>query len=193
MPQKTMQATDYTKKLLSNRKLVDMDIRPGDTVRVHERIQEGGKERVAIFEGLVIARRHENEPGASITVRRITKGIGVERVFPLAMPKLEKVEIVRRAKVRRARLFYLRNLIGKRATLKGALLPPGFGQPTEQEIEAEKAAEEAASDDAGGDAEDQAEADAEDVSSEDKENENGEAAVSDTDAAEQQEENKKDE
>ncbi len=113
-----------------------MDVRPGDTVRVHERIVEGSRERVAIFEGLVIARKHGQEPGASITVRRITKGIGVERVFPLAMPKLEKIEIVRRAKVRRARLHYLRDLIGKRATLKGALLPPGFGQPTEQEAEA---------------------------------------------------------
>lgn len=206
MPQKTMQATDYTKKLLSNRKLIDMDIRPGDTVRVHERIQEGGKERVAIFEGLVIARRHENEPGASVTVRRITKGIGVERVFPLAMPKLEKIEIVRRAKVRRARLFYLRDLIGKRATLKGALLPPGFGQPTEQEIEAEKETEESAENEEGGEeakgqteaASDAAEAEAEDVSAEDKENEDGEAAASDTDVPEEQgedspEEEKKDE
>lgn len=142
-----MQATDYVRKILPSTKMLDMDIRPGDTIRVHQRIQEGSRERVAVFEGLVISRRHGREPGASITVRRITKGIGVERVFPLAMPTLEKIEIVRRAKVRRAKLNYLRNLIGKKATLKGELLPPGFGQPAEQDVEPVDAMPEEVSDD----------------------------------------------
>jgi len=130
----------YIKETLPKKQFLAMDIRPGDTVRVHERVKEGNKERVAIFEGLVIGRRHGEEPGATITVRRISKGVGVERVFPLAMPTLEKIEITRRAKVRRAKLTYLRALIGKRATLRGALLPPGFGQPKDQETEAEAAA-----------------------------------------------------
>jgi large subunit ribosomal protein L19 len=135
-----MDAMAYAKETLPKKQYLGMDIRPGDTVRVHERVTEGNKERVAIFEGLVIGRRHGEEPGATITVRRISKGVGIERVFPLAMPALEKIEITRRASVRRAKLNYLRALIGKKATLRGELLPPGFGQAKEEETEAEAAA-----------------------------------------------------
>ncbi len=85
----------------------------GDSVRVHIRIQEGEKERVQVFEGTVIKRRRKSGPGASFTVRKISYGIGVERIFPVDGPALEKIEVVRKGKVRRGRLFYLRAKKGK--------------------------------------------------------------------------------
>ncbi|MCP4681512.1 MAG: 50S ribosomal protein L19 [Desulfobacterales bacterium] len=94
-----------------------LDFRPGDTVRVHAKIKEGDKERVQIFQGVVIRKRHGNT-GATFTVRKISYGIGVERIFPLHSPLLDKVEIVSRGKVRRARLYYLRKLRGKAARIK---------------------------------------------------------------------------
>ncbi len=84
-------------------------IKPGDTVRVWQKItEEKGKIRLQAFEGLVIARKHGNEPGATFTVRKIASGVGVERIFPLYSPVIDKIEIVRRAKVRRAKLYYIR-------------------------------------------------------------------------------------
>ena len=83
-------------------------LRPGVTLKVHQRIKEGAKTRVQVFEGVVIARKHGSGPNATITVRKISNGIGVERVFPLHMPAVEKFEIVRTSKVRRAKLYYLR-------------------------------------------------------------------------------------
>jgi large subunit ribosomal protein L19 len=94
------------------------DIRPGDTVRVSQRIREGEKERIQDFEGVVIARKHGKEAGATITVRREISGIGVERIFPLHSPTIEKIEILKRAKIRRAKLYYLRKAKGNRARLK---------------------------------------------------------------------------
>ncbi len=94
------------------------DIRPGDTVRVSQQIKEGEKERIQDFEGLVIARKHNKEIGATITVRREISGIGVERIFPLYSPIIKKIEILKRGKVRRAKLYYLRKIKGKRAKLK---------------------------------------------------------------------------
>ncbi len=94
------------------------DIRPGDTVRVSQQIKEGEKERIQDFEGLVIARKHNKEIGATITVRREISGIGVERIFPLYSPIIKKIEILKRGKVRRAKLYYLRQIKGKRAKLK---------------------------------------------------------------------------
>lgn len=85
-----------------------LDIRPGDTVRVHQKIQEKGKTRIQIFEGLILARKHHTEPGATFTVRKVTSGVGVERIFPLFAPMIEKVEVVKRARVRRAKLYYIR-------------------------------------------------------------------------------------
>jgi large subunit ribosomal protein L19 len=93
------------------------DFRPGDTVKVHIRIIEGNKERVQIFEGMVIRRRRGNM-GATFTVRKISHGVGVEKTFALHSPRLEKVEILARGKVRRSRLYYLRELRGKAARIK---------------------------------------------------------------------------
>ena len=93
------------------------DFRPGDTAKVHIRIIEGNKERVQVFEGIVIRRRRGNM-GATFTVRKISHGVGVEKTFALHSPRLEKVEIVSRGKVRRSRLYYLRSLRGKAARIK---------------------------------------------------------------------------
>ncbi len=90
---------------------------PGDTVRVHVRVVEGEKERTQIFEGIVIRRRGEGGK-ASFTVRRISYGVGVERTFPVHSPRIERVELVRRSRVRRSKLYYLRGLAGKAARLK---------------------------------------------------------------------------
>lgn len=92
--------------------------RPGDTVRVHTLIKEGDKERVQVFEGVVIG-QHRGGSRASFTVRKISYGVGVERVFPLHSSRIEKVEVTMRGRVRRARLNYLRELQGKAARIRG--------------------------------------------------------------------------
>ena len=94
------------------------DFRPGDSVRVHTLIKEGDKERVQVFEGVVIDRRGGSAL-ASFTVRKISYGVGVERVFPLHSSRIEKIEVVQHGRVRRARLNYLRKLQGKAARIKG--------------------------------------------------------------------------
>jgi large subunit ribosomal protein L19 len=94
------------------------EVRPGDTVSVHQKIREGEKEKIQAFEGVVIARKHGKEIGATITVRKVISGIGVERIFPLHSPTIEKIEILKRGKVRRAKLYYLRKAKGKKAKLK---------------------------------------------------------------------------
>jgi len=94
------------------------DIRPGDSVSVYQKIKEGDKEKVQTFEGLVIARKHGKEIGATITVRREISGIGCEKIFPIHSPTIEKIEILKRGKVRRAKLYYLRRAKGKKAKLK---------------------------------------------------------------------------
>ena len=93
------------------------EFRPGDTVKVHVRVVEAGRERVQIFEGLVIAR---NGAGAraSFTVRKLSFGVGVERVFPLHAPIISRIEVVRRGDVRRSKLYYLRDRVGKSARIK---------------------------------------------------------------------------
>ncbi len=91
--------------------------RVGDTVKVHVKIKEGDKERVQAYEGVCIARKGRGAT-ETFTVRRISKNIGVERTFPVHSPKLDKIEIIRRGKVRRAKLYYLRNLTGKSARIK---------------------------------------------------------------------------
>jgi len=94
-----------------------LDIRSGDTVRVYLKIEEKGKTRLQAFEGIVLARRHGTEPGGTFTVRREgsggTGGIGVERIFPLFSPIIDKVEILKRAKVRRSKLFYVREKVAR--------------------------------------------------------------------------------
>jgi large subunit ribosomal protein L19 len=93
------------------------NVRTGDTVRVLQKIKERGQEKNQIFEGVVIARKHRKEIGATITVRREISGIGVEKIFPLHSP-LIKIEVLKRGKVRRAKLYYLREAVGKKKKIK---------------------------------------------------------------------------
>ncbi len=93
------------------------EFRSGDNVKVHVRLKEGEKERIQIFEGLVIARKHGGV-SESFTVRKISSGIGVERTFPIHSPSVAKIEVMRRGSVRRAKLYYLRDLRGKAARIK---------------------------------------------------------------------------
>ena len=90
---------------------------PGDTVKVHAKIVEGTRERIQVFEGVVIG-RHGSGVREMFTVRRISYGVGVERVFPVHSPRIDKIEVTRRGKVRRAKLYYLRKLTGKAAKIK---------------------------------------------------------------------------
>ena len=92
--------------------------RAGDTVNVHVKIREGNKERIQVFTGTVIQRRNPSSGGETFTVRKVSNGVGVERIFPLLSPNIDKVEVVRLGKVRRARLFYLRGRQGKAARVK---------------------------------------------------------------------------
>ena len=92
----------------------------GDTVRVHLKVKEGNRERIQVFEGVVIAKKHGGIE-ETFTVRRVSSGVGVEKVFPVHSPSVEKIELVRHGKVRRAKLYYLRNRVGKAAKIKEAL------------------------------------------------------------------------
>ena len=92
----------------------------GDTVRVHLKVKEGNRERIQVFEGTVLAKKH-GRINETFTVRRISYGVGVEKVFPLYSPVIEKVETIRRGKVRRAKLYYLRDRVGKAAKVKEKL------------------------------------------------------------------------
>jgi large subunit ribosomal protein L19 len=93
------------------------NFRPGDTVRVHVKVVEGTRERIQIFEGVVIKRRGGGI-SETFTVRKVSYGVGVERTFPLHTPKIAKLEVIRHGKVRRAKLYYLRNLRGKKARIR---------------------------------------------------------------------------
>lgn len=93
------------------------DFAVGDTIKVHVRIVEGGKERIQVFEGIVIAKRHDSAR-ETFTARKISHGIGVERTFLLHSPKVAKIDVVRRGMVRRAKLFYLRDKVGKATRIK---------------------------------------------------------------------------
>ena len=93
------------------------EFRPGDTVRVHVKVVEGKNERIQMYEGVVIARKNAGLR-ETFTVRRIASGVGVERTFPLHSPRLAKIEVIRRGVVRRAKLYYLRNLTGKAARIR---------------------------------------------------------------------------
>lgn len=106
----------------------------GDTVRVHFRIVEGEKERIQVFEGVVIGRKGKESANATFTVRRVAFGEGVERVFPLHSPRVEKVEVTREGRVRRAKLYYLRERSGKAARVKakGRAAAQQPAQPPEQ-------------------------------------------------------------
>jgi large subunit ribosomal protein L19 len=90
-----------------------LDIRPGDTVRVWQKIVEKGKTRLQAFEGLLLSRKHGTEAGATFTVRKVMDGVGVEKIFPLFTPMIDKVELLRRSKVRRAKLYFVREKAAK--------------------------------------------------------------------------------
>ena len=110
--------TPYLQKVFNKNKRSDLpEIQIGDTIRVHVKIKEGDKERLQAFEGALIARKNSGM-GETITVRKISFGQGVERIFPINAPVIDKIEIVRTGKVRRAKLYYLRALRGKAARLK---------------------------------------------------------------------------
>ena len=94
------------------------EIRPGDTVKIFQKIKEGEKEKIQEFEGQVLARKHGKEIGATITIRKEISGIGVEKIFPLHLPTIEKIEVLKRGKVRKAKLYYLRKTKGKKAKIK---------------------------------------------------------------------------
>jgi len=93
-------------------------VQVGDTVRVHQRIKEGEKERIQVFEGTVIRKHKDTDISATFTVRKKSFGIGVERIFPVHSPNIAKIEVVKRNKVRRSKLYYLRNAVGKKYRLK---------------------------------------------------------------------------
>lgn len=93
------------------------DFGPGDTVRVHARVVEGERERIQVFEGVVL-KRTGGGLTETFTVRKVSQGVGVERTFPLHSPRIDKIEVTRRGKVRRARLYYLRDRVGKAARIK---------------------------------------------------------------------------
>ncbi|MDP1625448.1 MAG: 50S ribosomal protein L19 [bacterium] len=90
-----------------------LGLRSGDTVRVWQKITEGSKTRLQAFEGLILSRKHGDEPGATFTVRKVIDGVGVERIFPLYSPMIDEVEVMRRSKVRRAKLYFVREKAAK--------------------------------------------------------------------------------
>jgi large subunit ribosomal protein L19 len=116
------------------------DIRPGDTVKVYLKIKERGKERTQVFKGLVLAKKHGKGISSTITVRKVVSGIGVERIFPIHSPIIEKIEILKRGKVRRAKLYYLRKAKGRKARLKRVDLKKAVTEekPTKEESPEEK-------------------------------------------------------
>ena len=105
---------ELNKETLANEK---PQVKIGDTIRVHVKVKEGSRERIQVFEGTVIAKKHGGIE-ETITVRRISYGVGVEKVFPVYSPSIEKIEVVRSGKVRRAKLYYLRGRVGKSAKIK---------------------------------------------------------------------------
>ncbi len=112
-----MQNALLTKFIQKNKRTDVPEFRPGDTSRVHVKIKEGDKERLQAFEGTLIA-RHNTGLGETITVRKVSFGQGVERIFPINAPVIDHIDVVRSGKVRRAKLYYLRGLKGKAARLK---------------------------------------------------------------------------
>jgi len=112
-----------------------LQFKAGDTVKVFQKIQEKGKTRLQAFEGLVLARKHGAEPGATFTVRRIASGVGVEKIFPLYSPVIDKIEVVKKSKVRRSKLYYIRDKAAKEIRKKLKFMRQESAQEPEEEIE----------------------------------------------------------
>ena len=127
------------------------EVHPGDTVKVHQKIKEGDKERIQVFEGIVIARKHGKGVSSTVTVRKVVEGVGVERIFPVHAPFIAKIEVVKSAKVRRSKLYYLRTAKGRKARLKNK----EFAAAIAEEKPSEEAQEAAASSVASTEAESQ--------------------------------------
>src|SRR5258708_26347009 len=115
-------------------------LRSGDTVRVHVKVVEGTRERIQVFEGVVIALGGKTGLASTFTVRRVTHGVGVERTFLVHSPRIDKIEVLRHGDVRRAKLYYLREKVGKRARIRERRQPIGGGQMTPTRSAAEAAA-----------------------------------------------------
>jgi large subunit ribosomal protein L19 len=120
----TLQRVVYSRSMATNKSYKlpeavagrkDLDIRTGDTVRVWQKIEEKGKFRLQAFEGLVMARKHGTEAGATFTVRRVCSGVGIEKVFPLFSPMIDRIEIVKRARVGRAKIYHIREKVSREA------------------------------------------------------------------------------
>ena len=109
-------------------------LQAGDTVRVHQKITEGDKSRIQIFEGLLISRKHGNEAGGTFTVRKVIDGVGVERIFPFYSPNVDKIEVVRKSKTRRAKLYNVREKAAKeiRRKMKNII---NTKEPVEEKVE----------------------------------------------------------
>jgi len=127
---------DFTKQF-ENKNLPDIKV--GDTVKVHQRIKEGDKERIQVFEGLVLSNKHGKGIQGTIAVRRIISGVGVEKTFPLHSPLVEKIEIVSRGQVRRSKLYYLRERVGKKAKIRRKDYTPGEETIVEEQKETPEA------------------------------------------------------
>ena len=115
----------------------NINLQPGSIVKVWQKIKEGDKTRLQAFEGLIIAKKHGLEPGATFTVRKMVGDIGVERIFPLYSPNIEKIEIVSRSKVRRAKLYYIREKAAKAIRKKMKQIKVSAKTPEKQEKEKE--------------------------------------------------------
>ncbi len=118
-----------------------LDLSAGNTVRVWQKIQEKGKTRLQAFEGLVIARKHGAEPGATFTVRKVASGVGVEKIFPLYSPLIDKIEVVRRAKVRRAKLYYIRTKVAKEVRRAMRNVQSAVAAPVTAEVVSEESSD----------------------------------------------------
>lgn len=127
-------------RVLSPVKIEDrqkIDFRAGDTVRVWQKIQEKGKTRLQAFEGLVLARKHGKEAGATFTVRRVSSGVGVEKVFPLYSPMIDKIEVLKRSKVRRSKLYHIREKAAKDIRRQMRNIRLAKDEPEDDVLEAE--------------------------------------------------------
>jgi large subunit ribosomal protein L19 len=119
------------------------ELQVGTTVRVHQKLRQGEKGKASIFEGLIVARKHGNEPGASITVRRSVGGYGVEKVYPLRLPSIEKIEVVKTGRTRRSKMYYLREKTAKEIRKKTRAEAVTAKAPEAPEAAPEPPAEEA--------------------------------------------------
>jgi large subunit ribosomal protein L19 len=134
--------TAVTVSPVNMKERAELGLRAGDTVRVHQKIQDKGKTRIQIFEGVVLARKHGDEPGATFTVRKVASGVGVEKIFPLYSPLIDKLEIVKRAKVRRSKLYYIREKVAREVKRQmRRITAVAFATESEAEAAARSAAE----------------------------------------------------